>query len=125
MENLELNLTSLGIIARHVEKSRNDLSKYLAKQVRFILLRFVLIVLVFLRCDLVCFRQQPSLPVFYLCSSVCIVGTLLFVAIELFHRKKHSYSFWLNTIIRQNSHLKCREHNNVCFEVMLRLQLAS
>ncbi|KAJ8270795.1 hypothetical protein GJAV_G00119370 [Gymnothorax javanicus] len=33
MENLELNLSSLGIIARHVEKSRNELSKYLAKQI--------------------------------------------------------------------------------------------
>ncbi|KAI1897419.1 hypothetical protein AGOR_G00083100 [Albula goreensis] len=33
MENLELNLSSLGIIARHVEKSRNELNKYLAKQI--------------------------------------------------------------------------------------------
>ncbi|XP_067273008.1 midasin [Pseudorasbora parva] len=33
MENLELSLTSLGAISRHIEKSHNELSKYLAKQI--------------------------------------------------------------------------------------------
>ncbi|XP_030636974.1 midasin [Chanos chanos] len=33
MENLELSLTSLGIISRHIEKSHNELTKYLSKQI--------------------------------------------------------------------------------------------
>ncbi|KAK2856665.1 hypothetical protein Q5P01_005400 [Channa striata] len=33
MENFELNLSSLGIISRHVDKSHNQLSQYLSKQV--------------------------------------------------------------------------------------------
>lgn len=33
MENLELSLTSLGAISRHIDKSHNELSKYLAKQI--------------------------------------------------------------------------------------------
>ncbi|XP_041950170.1 midasin [Alosa sapidissima] len=33
MENLELSLSSLGTISRHIEKSHNELSKYLAKQI--------------------------------------------------------------------------------------------
>uniref|UniRef100_A0A3Q0QZD8 Uncharacterized protein n=1 Tax=Amphilophus citrinellus TaxID=61819 RepID=A0A3Q0QZD8_AMPCI len=33
MENLELSLSSLGIIARHVDKSHSELSKFLAKQI--------------------------------------------------------------------------------------------
>ncbi|XP_072559009.1 midasin isoform X3 [Paramormyrops kingsleyae] len=33
MEHLDLNLSSLTIISRHVEKSRNELGKYLAKQI--------------------------------------------------------------------------------------------
>ncbi|XP_035384712.1 midasin isoform X1 [Electrophorus electricus] len=33
MENLELSLTSLGTISRHIDKSHNELSKYLAKQI--------------------------------------------------------------------------------------------
>ncbi|KAM9782721.1 LOW QUALITY PROTEIN: midasin [Neosynchiropus ocellatus] len=33
MENLELNLSSLGLICKHVEKSRNELNKYLSKQI--------------------------------------------------------------------------------------------
>ncbi|CAL8311820.1 unnamed protein product [Lota lota] len=33
MENLELSLSSLGIISRHVDKSHNELSQYLAKQI--------------------------------------------------------------------------------------------
>ncbi|XP_073672706.1 midasin [Garra rufa] len=33
MENLELSLTSLGAISRHIDKSQNELSKYLAKQI--------------------------------------------------------------------------------------------
>ncbi|XP_065113160.1 midasin [Paramisgurnus dabryanus] len=33
MENLELSLTSLGTISRHVDKSHNELSKYLTKQI--------------------------------------------------------------------------------------------
>ncbi|XP_051581140.1 midasin isoform X2 [Myxocyprinus asiaticus] len=33
MDNLELSLTSLGAISRHIDKSHNDLSKYLAKQI--------------------------------------------------------------------------------------------
>lgn len=33
MENLELNLTSLGIISRHVDRSQNQLTQYLSKQI--------------------------------------------------------------------------------------------
>ncbi|CAB1342786.1 unnamed protein product [Coregonus sp. 'balchen'] len=33
MENLELSLSSLGTISRHIDKSHNELSKYLAKQI--------------------------------------------------------------------------------------------
>uniref|UniRef100_A0AAQ6AJN3 Midasin n=1 Tax=Amphiprion ocellaris TaxID=80972 RepID=A0AAQ6AJN3_AMPOC len=33
MENLELSLSSLGIISRHVDKSHNELSQYLSKQI--------------------------------------------------------------------------------------------
>ncbi|KAL2081973.1 hypothetical protein ACEWY4_021791 [Coilia grayii] len=33
MENLELSLSSLGTISRHIEKSHNELGKYLAKQI--------------------------------------------------------------------------------------------
>ncbi|KAL4649045.1 midasin isoform X1 [Arapaima gigas] len=33
MEHLDLNLSSLSIISRHVEKSRSELGKYLAKQI--------------------------------------------------------------------------------------------
>uniref|UniRef100_A0A8C2BQ53 Midasin n=1 Tax=Cyprinus carpio TaxID=7962 RepID=A0A8C2BQ53_CYPCA len=33
MENLELSLTSLAAISRHIDKSHNELSKYLAKQI--------------------------------------------------------------------------------------------
>ncbi|XP_047429048.1 midasin isoform X2 [Mugil cephalus] len=33
MENLELSLSSLGTISRHVEKSHNELSRYLSKQI--------------------------------------------------------------------------------------------
>uniref|UniRef100_A0A8C1Z974 Uncharacterized protein n=1 Tax=Cyprinus carpio TaxID=7962 RepID=A0A8C1Z974_CYPCA len=33
MESLELSLTSLGAISRHIDKSHNELSKYLAKQI--------------------------------------------------------------------------------------------
>ncbi|XP_036943295.1 midasin isoform X1 [Acanthopagrus latus] len=33
MENLELSLSSLGTISRHVDKSHNDLSQYLSKQI--------------------------------------------------------------------------------------------
>ncbi|XP_066547692.1 midasin isoform X2 [Amia ocellicauda] len=33
MENLQLSLSSLGLVCKHVEKSRNELSKYLAKQI--------------------------------------------------------------------------------------------
>lgn len=33
MENLELSLSSLGIISRHVDKSHNELNQFLAKQV--------------------------------------------------------------------------------------------
>ncbi|KAK2883458.1 hypothetical protein Q8A67_017095 [Cirrhinus molitorella] len=33
MENLELSLTSLGAISRHIDKSHNELCKYLAKQI--------------------------------------------------------------------------------------------
>lgn len=36
MENLELSLSSLGTISRHVDKSHNELSQYLSKQVRHI-----------------------------------------------------------------------------------------
>ena len=36
MENLELSLSSLGIISRNVDKSHNELSQYLAKQVRYV-----------------------------------------------------------------------------------------
>lgn len=37
MENLELSLSSLGTISRHVDKNHSDLSQYLSKQVRPIL----------------------------------------------------------------------------------------
>ncbi|KAI3364212.1 hypothetical protein L3Q82_010816 [Scortum barcoo] len=33
MENLELSLSALGTISRHVDKSHNDLSQYLSKQI--------------------------------------------------------------------------------------------
>ncbi|XP_010765260.1 midasin-like [Notothenia coriiceps] len=33
MENLELSLPSLGTISRHVDKSHNELSQYLSKQI--------------------------------------------------------------------------------------------
>ncbi|KAF7655503.1 hypothetical protein LDENG_00055120 [Lucifuga dentata] len=33
MENLELSLSSLGTISRHIDKSHNELSKYLSKQI--------------------------------------------------------------------------------------------
>uniref|UniRef100_A0A674E136 Midasin n=1 Tax=Salmo trutta TaxID=8032 RepID=A0A674E136_SALTR len=33
MENLELSLSSLGTISRHIDKSHNELSKYLTKQI--------------------------------------------------------------------------------------------
>ncbi|XP_028858240.1 midasin [Denticeps clupeoides] len=33
MENLELSLASLGTISRHIEKSHNELGKYLSKQI--------------------------------------------------------------------------------------------
>lgn len=33
MENLELSLSSLATISRHVDKSHNELNQYLAKQV--------------------------------------------------------------------------------------------
>uniref|UniRef100_A0A3B4ZXI5 ATPase dynein-related AAA domain-containing protein n=1 Tax=Stegastes partitus TaxID=144197 RepID=A0A3B4ZXI5_9TELE len=33
MENLELSLSSLGIISRHVDKSHNELGQYLSKQI--------------------------------------------------------------------------------------------
>ncbi|XP_067097253.1 midasin [Osmerus mordax] len=33
MENLELSLSSLGTISRHIDKNHNELSKYLAKQI--------------------------------------------------------------------------------------------
>lgn len=33
MENLDLSLTSLSAISRHIDKSHNELSKYLAKQI--------------------------------------------------------------------------------------------
>ncbi|XP_029902559.1 midasin isoform X2 [Myripristis murdjan] len=33
MENLELSLSSLGTISRHIDKSHNELSQYLAKQI--------------------------------------------------------------------------------------------
>lgn len=33
MENLELSLSSLGVISRHVDKSHNELNQFLAKQV--------------------------------------------------------------------------------------------
>lgn len=34
MEHLELSLSSLGTISKHVDKSHNELAKYLSKQVR-------------------------------------------------------------------------------------------
>lgn len=37
MENLELSLSSLGIISRHVDKSHNELNQFLAKQVSGVL----------------------------------------------------------------------------------------
>uniref|UniRef100_A0A3Q3JWH6 Midasin n=1 Tax=Monopterus albus TaxID=43700 RepID=A0A3Q3JWH6_MONAL len=33
MENLELSLSSLGIISRHVDRSHNEISRYLSKQI--------------------------------------------------------------------------------------------
>lgn len=33
MENLELSLSSLGTISRHIDKSHNELNQYLSKQV--------------------------------------------------------------------------------------------
>lgn len=34
MENLEVNLSSLAIISKHVDKSQNQIGQYLSKQVR-------------------------------------------------------------------------------------------